>query len=58
MGLYDLGIPKNSMTAYELAIEIRKYVLVARDTADQVATANRIVEATESSAVGRYSDTA
>jgi len=46
-GLYSIGIPKDSVVKYETAIKAGKYVLVAHGTADEVASAKKIIEDTE-----------
>ena len=46
-GLYGLGIPKNSVLKYEVALEAGKYVLVAHGTNEEAAKARAILEATE-----------
>src|SRR6202142_2596625 len=45
-GLVGIGIPKDSVVQYELALKTDKYLLVIRDTADQVAKARDIIGAT------------
>lgn len=46
-GLYGLGIPKNSVLKYEVALEAGKYVLVAHGTNEEAAKARAILEVTE-----------
>jgi sorbitol-specific phosphotransferase system component IIBC len=46
-GLYSLGIPKNSVIQYETAIKTDKFLLVAHGTADEVAKARSILQATK-----------
>jgi hypothetical protein len=50
-GLYSLGIPKNSVAAFETVVQAGKYVLVAHGTSEQVATAKKIIETTKASEV-------
>jgi uncharacterized membrane protein len=45
-GLYSIGIPKDSILKYELAIKANNYVLVAHGTADEVARAKDILHTT------------
>jgi hypothetical protein len=45
-GLVGIGIPKDSVVQYELALKTDKYLLVIRDTADQVAKARDIIGTT------------
>src|SRR6202789_4102049 len=43
-GLYGLGIPKDSVVEYDLAIKTDKYLLVVHDTASEVEKARAIIE--------------
>src|SRR5580658_1793601 len=45
-GLYGLGIPKDSVVEYDLAIKTDKYLLVVHDTAVEVEKARDILEST------------
>ena len=45
-GLVSIGIPKDSVVEYELALKTDKYLLVIRDTADQVAKARDVIGTT------------
>ena len=45
-GLVSIGIPKDSVVQYELALKTDQYLLVIRDTADQVEKAKDIIAAT------------
>jgi hypothetical protein len=45
-GLYSIGIPKDSIVQYETAIKTDQFVLIARGTAAEVATAKKIIENT------------
>ena len=40
-GLYSLGIPKDSVLKYEMALKSNKFILVAHGTADEAAQARR-----------------
>ena len=42
-GLYSLGIPKNSVLDYELALRTNKYLLVAHGSSEEVARAKDIL---------------
>ena len=42
-GLYSIGIPKNSVVKYELALKSDKFLLLAHGTADEVAKAKDII---------------
>ena len=42
-GLYSLGIPKNSVLDYELALKANKYLLVAHGSGEEVARAKDIL---------------
>jgi hypothetical protein len=44
--LYSIGIPKNSILKYELAIKQDKFLLVAHGTSDEVARARDILKTT------------
>jgi len=48
-GLVSIGIPKDSVLKYEIALKTDKYVLVVHGTADQVAKARDIITGTEHS---------
>jgi uncharacterized membrane protein len=45
-GLYSIGIPKDSVVKYELALKSDKFVLLAHGTADEVAKARDIMQTT------------
>ncbi len=45
-GLYSIGIPKNSVVKYELALKSDKFLLLAHGTADEVAKAKDIMQTT------------
>src|SRR5271155_4873783 len=46
-GLIGIGIPKDSVVQYETALKTNQYLLVVRDSADQVARAKQIIETTQ-----------
>jgi uncharacterized membrane protein len=45
-GLYSIGIPKNSVVKYELALKSDKFLLLAHGTAEEVAKARDIMQTT------------
>ncbi len=45
-GLYSIGIPKDSVVKYETALKSDKFLLMAHGTADEVAKARDIMQAT------------
>jgi uncharacterized membrane protein len=45
-GLYSIGIPKDSVVKYELALKSDQFLLMAHGTADEVAKARDIMQAT------------
>jgi len=45
-GLYSIGIPKDSIVQYEAALKADKFLLLAHGTADEVAAAKGILQAT------------
>ena len=45
-GLYSIGIPKDSIVRYEVALKSDKFLLVAHGTADEVARARDIIATT------------
>src|ERR1700677_563083 len=50
-GLYGIGIPKDSIVEYELAIKTDKFLLMVHGTAAEVAKARDIIAATQPSSV-------
>ena len=46
-GLYGMGIPKDSVVQYELALKTDKYLLMVHGTAAEVAKAKDIIETTQ-----------
>lgn len=45
-GLFSIGIPKDSVMRYEIALKADKFLLLAHGTADEVATASDIIKTT------------
>lgn len=45
-GLFSIGIPKDSALKYESSVKAGKYVLIAHGTAEEAATARRILAST------------
>ena len=45
-GLYSIGIPKNSVVKYELALKSDKFLLLAHGTAEEVAKAKDMMQTT------------
>ncbi len=45
-GLYSIGIPKDSVVKYEVALKSDHFLLLAHGTADEVAKAKEIIETT------------
>jgi len=45
-GLYSIGIPKDSVVEYELALKSDKFLVLAHGTADEVAKAKNIMHTT------------
>jgi hypothetical protein len=46
-GLFSIGVPKDSVIKYDVALKTDKFLLVVHGTADAVETAKRIIEGTE-----------
>ena len=55
-GLYSLGIPKDSILAYETALRSDKFLLIAHGTTDQVRQAKEILDRTNSESVHLHQD--
>lgn len=53
-GLYSLGIPKDSILKYETAVKADKYLLVAHGTADEIAKARDILNATQPAEINQH----
>lgn len=45
VGLYNLGIPQNSITAHEAALKQGKFLVIAHGTTEEVAKARDVLEA-------------
>jgi hypothetical protein len=45
-GLYSIGIPKDSVVKYELALKSDKFLVLAHGTADEVARAKDFMQTT------------
>jgi hypothetical protein len=43
-GLYSIGLPKDSILRYEVALKADKFLLIAHGTADEVASAKETIE--------------
>ena len=56
-GLYSIGIPTDSIVEYETALKADKFLVMAHGTADEVATATRILETTGAASIGTLSMT-
>lgn len=54
-GLYSIGIPKDSVVNYELALKTDRYLLMAHGTAPEVDKARKIIENTHPISVERHS---
>jgi uncharacterized membrane protein len=46
-GLYGLGIPKDSIVQYEVAIKTGKFVLIAHGSPDEISQARKILDRTK-----------
>ncbi|HEY4359967.1 MAG TPA: general stress protein [Bryobacteraceae bacterium] len=46
-GLFSIGIPKNSILEYEVALKANKFLLLAHGTAEEVTKARDILQATQ-----------
>ena len=53
-GLYSIGIPKDSILQYETALKTNAFLLVAHGSAQELARAKELLEATASTHVGQY----
>jgi hypothetical protein len=52
--LYSIGIPKDSILKYELALKQDKFLLVAHGTADEVAKARDILQTTSPATIDMH----
>jgi len=55
-GLYSIGIPKDSILQYEVALKADKFLLIAHGTADDVAKAKETIERTSPVEVNLHAD--
>jgi hypothetical protein len=55
-GLFSIGVPKDSVIAYDAALKTDKFVLVVHGTAEAVETARRIIEGTEHHSYSLHGD--
>ena len=55
-GLYSIGIPKDSILQYEVALKADKFLLIAHGTADEVAKAKETIERTSPVEVNVHAD--
>jgi uncharacterized membrane protein len=53
-GLYSIGIPTDSIVEYETALKADKFLVMAHGTADEVATAQRILETTGAASIAAH----
>lgn len=56
-GLVSIGIPKDSVVKYEVALKTDKFMLVVHGTPDAVAKAKDIIEGTEHSSCSVHGET-
>jgi hypothetical protein len=54
-GLYGMGIPKDSVLRYELALKTDKFLLMVHGTASEVVRARDIIETTQPVSVTLHS---
>lgn len=52
--LYSLGIPKDSVLKYEMALKSNQFILVAHGTADEAAQARKILHTTQPHALDTH----
>ena len=55
-GLFSIGIPKNSVVKYDVALKTDKFLLVVHGTPDAVEKARSIIEGTEHSSYDVHSE--
>jgi hypothetical protein len=55
-GLFSIGIPKDSIVNYELALKTDKYLLVVHGTASDVEKAKEIIQSTHPISVSHHSE--
>jgi hypothetical protein len=54
-GLYSIGIPKDSVVQYELAVKTDKFLLIVHGTASEVEKARDIIQSTRPISVTLHS---
>jgi hypothetical protein len=54
-GLYSMGIPKDSIVKYEMALKTDQFLLIAHGTATEVAKAKDIIETTHPAQLSLHS---
>jgi uncharacterized membrane protein len=52
--LYSVGIPKDSVLKYEMALKANKFILMAHGTADEAAQAQKILHTTQPHALDSH----
>ncbi len=55
VGLYSIGIPKDSIVKYEKALQTDQFLLIVHGTAAEVANAKEIIETTHPAELGVHS---
>jgi hypothetical protein len=55
-GLYSIGIPKDSVVQYELAVKTDKFLVMVHGTASEVEKARDVLESTNSASVTVHSN--
>jgi hypothetical protein len=55
-GLYSIGIPKDSVVKYELALKTDRYLLVVHGTASEVGKAREIIQDTHPISVDLHAE--
>jgi hypothetical protein len=53
-GLYSIGLPKDSVLEYEVALKTDRYLLMVHGTADEAARASRILKDTHPAKLHTY----
>jgi uncharacterized membrane protein len=53
-GLYSIGIPKNSILKYDVALKEGQFLLVVHSTSDEVAKARDVIKTTDASQVDTH----
>lgn len=57
-GLYSLGIPKDSVLKYEMALKSNQFILVAHGTEDEAVQARKILHTTQPHAIETHTTVA